>query len=119
MNGLTCKEAQSMIREYITGKLSGRDLERFIGHVRECRECYDELETFFMIDRAVRYLDEDTLHTFNLKSLLEKDLKEKERAVARRKRRRWLFAALTGVTALLTALMLLDVFGIFQVSRWF
>ena len=38
MSGVTCREAQNMIRDYIAGKLSPRELERFIGHIRDCGE---------------------------------------------------------------------------------
>ena len=116
---MTCKEAQSMVREYIAGELPPKELERFIEHVRGCGNCYEELETFFMIDRAVRYLDEETEHSFNLKTLLEKDLKEREHALARKRRSKWAIICLAVLVIVLMCLLLLDAFGIFQISRLF
>ena len=117
MKAVTCKEAQSLIPKYIANKLTAKELEQFILHVRECQECYDELETFFMIDRAVRYLDEETEQFFNLKSLFEKDLKEKNHMLAKGKRRRRAGRVLSAAAVLLMALALLDLFGIVQISR--
>ena len=116
---MTCREAQSLIRKYIAEELSPRELERFIGHIRECGSCYDELETFFMIDRTVRYLDEGTEHSFNLKYLLEKDLREKEKALVRRKRKHCFFAVLTAVVIIAVVLAALELSGAFRISQLF
>lgn len=116
---MTCREAQNMIRDYIAGKLSPRELERFIGHIRDCGSCYDELETFFMIDRTVKYLDDGLDHSFNLKYLLEKDLREKEKALIWRRRKHIFWAVLLTAAAALIALAALDVLGIFRVTQLF
>lgn len=114
---MTCREAQSLIQKYIADDLSYRELGRFICHIRECGSCYDELETFFMIDRTVRYLDDGTEHSFNLKYLLEKDLLEKERALIRRGRRKKFFICLTAAAAVLIILAALEFSGIFRISQ--
>ena len=108
-----------MVLDYIADRLPQKELVRFIEHIRSCGDCYEELETFFMIDRSVRYLDDDTEHSFNLKSMLEEDLKEKEQRLIRRKRGKRALLWLAAVAALAMSLLILDIWGIFQISRLF
>lgn len=112
---MTCKEAQGLIRPYIADELPARELEHFIEHIRECGKCHDELETFFMIDRTVKYLDDGKEHSFNLKHLLEEDLREKEKALARRRRKRLLFACLAAAAVIAAALAALELAGFARV----
>ena len=44
---MKCEEALTKIEAYIDHTLSGRELEEFLEHVKSCRECYDELETYY------------------------------------------------------------------------
>ena len=77
---LTCREILSMIPDYLNNNLSDRQLEKFLEHIQHCSSCYEELETNFMVDRTVRYLDKpgsgDT--SFNLKPMLRQDLERKQ-----------------------------------------
>ena len=119
MKCMNCKEAQGMVPAYLNGTLSFDELEDFLAHVRGCADCYEELEILFLIDRAVPYLDAENASSFNLRELLEEDLKEKERSLIRRRRNRKLFVAWSLVTALMMGLMFLDLFGFVQISRLF
>ena len=55
---MKCEEALTKIEAYIDHTLSGRELEEFLEHVKSCRECYDELETYYIISVGMRYLEE-------------------------------------------------------------
>ncbi len=116
---MNCKEAQGKVPAYLNGSLSADELEEFLAHVRGCSACYEELEIFFMIDRAIHYLDTENGHSFNLRELLEEDLKEKERSLVRRRRNKKLLVGWLLVTAFMMGLMFLDLFGFFQISRFF
>ena len=79
-----CEEALTKIEAYIDHTLSGRELEEFLEHVKSCRECYDELETYYIISVGMRYLEEENLESYNIPKMLQEDLHTRERQVRRR-----------------------------------
>ena len=101
---MNCQTAESMVNRYIEHDLSVDELEDFLEHVENCPSCSDELETYFIINHAARYLDNDETASYNLKGLLEEDLKEKERSVRRKRHRNVFFSVLI---FLLTVLLIL------------
>lgn len=111
---MDCREASARIQEYIDDTMTDRDLERFLEHIDNCVKCYDELETFFMIDRTVHYLDTDTDASYNLKPLLKQDLllRRKKLNNARRLRRICLIILTIGIV--LMAFIILDSTGILR-----
>lgn len=56
---MKCEEALTKIEAYINHTLNGRELEEFLEHVTSCQECYDELETYYIISVGMRYLEEE------------------------------------------------------------
>lgn len=78
---MNCREAEGLIQLYIDHRLPPKKLEAFISHVKNCPSCYEELETYFIIHYAVKYLDEDRHDSYNMTALLSEDLKEKEHHV--------------------------------------
>ena len=76
---MKCEEALTKIEAYIDHTLSGRELEEFLEHVKSCRECYDELETYYIISVGMRYLEEENLESYNIPKMLQEDLHTRER----------------------------------------
>ena len=113
---MTCKEAENQIREYINDELSLYRLNLFIRHIRNCPACKEELETHFMIDRALDLLDREELENFDLRPLLEADLQEKEKRLSRRRRKERCFLFLILLCMAAGLLVYLDLFGIFKVT---
>ena len=72
---MDCKTAQMMVTPYINRELKDRELEEFIDHIRDCKECYEELEIYFTIHFALRKLDEDKDVSFNIQKMLQDDLR--------------------------------------------
>ena len=56
---MDCSTAESMVNRYIDHTLSVNELESFLEHVEECSSCYDELETYFIVHKAMEQLDEN------------------------------------------------------------
>lgn len=81
---MKCEEALTKIEAYIDHTLSGRELEEFLEHIKSCRECYDELETYYIISVGMRYLEEENLESYNIPKMLQEDLHTRERQVRRR-----------------------------------
>ncbi len=101
---MDCKSAQQMIMPYIEHKLSDRETEDFIEHVRGCKACSEELEVYFTIYYALEQLDDDSRDqdNYDMKELLERDLRQRESRVRKHNIMRFyrrLLAALAGILA--------------------
>ncbi len=55
---MDCVSAQQMIRPYLGGYLSDKDLEAFLDHVENCPACFSELEVYFSVYRTLNNVDE-------------------------------------------------------------
>ena len=51
MSGIDCRQAETLVARYIKHTLSTDELEEFLDHIEHCSSCYDELETYFIVDR--------------------------------------------------------------------
>ena len=106
---ITCREAEAMIPDYLEDRLSDKDLAVFLNHINNCNKCHDELETNFMVDLTVRYLNEDDPQgSFNLKPMLQKNINEKTARLVHKHRMRKLRALIFFITLMLIILWLLD-----------
>lgn len=85
---MDCKEAEKMVQPYIENKIPPKKLEEFMEHISHCPSCYDELETYYTIYFAMKYLDEDRHSSYNIKEMLDEDLKKRIQYVKRHRRKR-------------------------------
>lgn len=105
---MECERAEKLIQSYVQDKMPEKEMEEFIHHVRNCPSCYDELETYFIIRRAALALDDDDKQSYNLKGLLERDLREKERQILQKRRRNVFFSVLILILTILLILFTLN-----------
>lgn len=80
MDGMSCKEAESMIHSYINNELNDDDLEAFLEHINHCEDCKEELEIYYTVDVGVRQLD-DEAEIYNITGALETSLVMAEQKV--------------------------------------
>ena len=120
-NELLCKEITALIPGFLAETLTDREQERFLMHVHSCRDCYAELETEFMVDRAVSYLNQDLPFdtSFDMRPLLKAKLQESGRELRRNRRISFLRSWILFFTLLLILLLLLDITGLFHVTAFF
>ena len=71
---LTCKEIEKMVIPYIKAQLCDHDLRNFVAHVRECHECREELETYYIVYKGLMQLDEKAALPMNIIEALDSDL---------------------------------------------
>ena len=115
---ITCREAEAMIPDYLEDRLSDKDLAVFLNHVNNCNKCHDELETNFMVDLTVRYLnEEDPRGSFNLKPMLQKDINEKTAYLVHKHRMRKVRILIFFVTLMLVILLLLDLVHVLGITE--
>ncbi len=108
---MKCIEAQQMVKPYIEGQLSDRQLEQFLEHVGHCRECYEELEIYFSIYETLGVSgDKEEEDEYDFKGKLERDMKNSRRYLYLRKAYRFfrfavlLLAELLLVITIVTAI---------------
>lgn len=75
---LLCKEAQKMVIPYIEGELADKELRQFVRHVRQCPECHEELETYYIVYKGLMQLDEKEDLPMNILEALEEDLEDSD-----------------------------------------
>lgn len=71
---LICKEAEKMVIPYIEGQLCDQELRRFVSHVKECPDCREELETYYIVYKGLKQLDEKEELSMNIIEALNEDL---------------------------------------------
>ena len=79
---MDCVRAQKLIRPYLDGKLSDRELEEFLDHVDSCPACHDELEIYFSIYQTLGEETDDGDYNFTRK--LDEKLQRSEQYLTRR-----------------------------------
>lgn len=107
---MDCKTAQSMVTPYIRRELDDRELEEFLEHIGECRECHEELEIYFTIHFALQKLDEDKNISYNIQQMLKDDLEASSWRIRRRKLLRfWSYGIMLVAEVLLTVVLLTQI----------
>lgn len=83
---MKCHDIQMMISGFIEQRLTDDELEDFLQHIAECRDCYDELEAYYMITTGLMQLDEKHTGTLDFKRNLQVFIAEQKRALLNRQR---------------------------------
>ncbi len=81
---LDCTAAQKLIQPYLDEEIGGRQCNEFLNHIRECENCRHELETSYIVEYALKYLDDDKLDNFDINGFLEEQINLSERRISRR-----------------------------------
>ena len=55
---MNCQNAQSMVLNFINNKLDKEETRAFIEHVRDCKDCWEELEIYYVMLVGLKQLDE-------------------------------------------------------------
>ena len=89
---MKCVEAQRKMRAYAEGSLPDKEAEQFLDHVEGCRDCYEELELYLLVQTTV---DSQASNAFAQPFSMEKQIEATRAAIQRRKLRKMM--ALFGV----------------------
>ncbi len=68
-NETDCRYAETLMPQYIEGKLDPAGTKLLIRHIKGCHECYDELEIRFLISEGLKRVESG--ETMDLKNELE------------------------------------------------
>ena len=114
MSGIDCRQAETLVARYIKHTLSTDELEEFLDHIEHCSSCYDELETYFIVNRAMAYFEDDAPDSYNLTGLLERDLEKKEEEARHRRYKDTFFRVLMLILVLFLVLLALHYFEVIE-----
>lgn len=84
---MNCQEAQSNVLNYINHKLTNEEITQFIEHIRECEDCRDELEIYYITMIGMQQLDEGELLTADFQKALKEDMSQRYMQCQREKDR--------------------------------
>ena len=83
---MKCHDVQRMIQGFIEKRLTDEQLEAFLEHIASCRDCYDELEVYYMITTGLLQLDEEHSETLDFKKNLKDFIEAQRHALYMRRR---------------------------------
>lgn len=101
---MNCLQCQSKITQYIEEKLSENEIQDFIHHVKECSNCYEELDIYYTLLIGMKYLDNEENLPVDFRLQLNERLNQDASMLQRRKRIKisfW-FIGLVTVVGILT-----------------
>lgn len=71
---MNCREFQKKIPDIISNRVSDDCLIDVVKHVERCKDCYDELEIYFVLEYGLK--DDDAKKSMNLIGRLNNRLKK-------------------------------------------
>ena len=125
---MDCKSTKTLVQDYLSGNMDDETCMDFIRHVNTCPSCYEELETYFAINRVLSYLEDgedDASQSYNMRKLLTDDLKKNEKRIRRTRMEHMIFAvSMTAAEAALVFTVILKYLpGLYELIsgglRWF
>ncbi len=111
---MECKEAQQLVKAYIDGEIRDKELDKFLEHIENCKDCYEELEINYTIFSALMKLDDNPNLSYNINAMLQDELKASRKYIRRRKRFKLCIIAIYIIT-IITMIVVLAV----QFKIWF
>lgn len=83
---MDCRTAESMVARYMNHTLKTDELEEFLDHIEHCPSCYDELETYFIVNKVTQQLDEqEDGSVLDFQKLMEQDIRRSRRSIHKKR----------------------------------
>lgn len=89
---MNCEEAHQRFEDFLNDRLSVNETDEFIRHIDGCKDCFDELEVYYMVRTATGELSEDDLESYDLTHILSDKLENRRKYVRRWQILRFVFA---------------------------
>lgn len=71
---MTCKELEKAIPLFFDKELEGKELKKFIEHIKKCPNCREELSIFYLASEGIVRLEKGS--SFDLEKELDSKLEE-------------------------------------------
>ena len=76
---MNCKDAKSMLLPFLKDELSAGEADGLCRHLKECGQCREDLEIYYIVERGIEGLNEDSYSTYNFKEDFENLLNARQR----------------------------------------
>ena len=91
---MNCQNAQSMVLNFINNKLDKEETRAFIEHVRDCKDCWEELEIYYVMLVGLKQLDEGEELAADFRKKLQNEVESRYVEIEREAKRKHMFAYL-------------------------
>lgn len=81
---MNCKTANQLIHPYLNQELNLETADNFLHHIKECKDCREELEIYFTVQAGIDNLNRDEVRTYDLKGLFEEELRSTQSYITKR-----------------------------------
>lgn len=108
---MTCKETERLITPYLNGALDEKKTREFIGHMKQCASCYEEMEITYMATTGLERLESGA--SIDIAQEMQKILLQTEKYLNKRRRIRNL-----GIVADTIAMVAVAVVLLYQIGIW-
>lgn len=85
---MNCQNAQSMVLNFINNKLDKEETKEFIEHIRDCKDCWEELEIYYVMLIGLKQLDEGEELVTDFKEKLQSEVDNRYNTIERGQRRK-------------------------------
>ena len=105
---MNCQNAQSMVLNFINNKLDKEETRAFIEHVRDCKDCWEELEIYYVMLVGLKQLDEGEELAADFRKKLQNEVESRYVEIEREAKRKHIEKI---ITILVTAAILIWMFA--------
>ncbi len=105
---MNCQNAQSMVLNFINNKLNKEETKAFIEHVRDCKDCWEELEIYYVMLVGLKQLDEGEELAADFRKKLQNEVESRYVEIEREAKRKHIAKI---ITILVTAAILIWMFA--------
>ena len=105
---MNCQNAQSMVLNFINNKIDKEETKAFIEHVRDCKDCWEELEIYYVMLVGLKQLDEGEELAADFRKKLQNEVESRYVEIEREVKRKHIAKI---ITILVTAAILIWMFA--------
>lgn len=105
---MNCQNAQSMVLNFINNKLDKEETKAFIEHVRDCKDCWEELEIYYVMLVGLKQLDEGEELAADFRKKLQNEVESRYVEIEREAKRKHIAKI---IAILVTAAILIWMFA--------
>lgn len=105
---MNCQNAQSMVLNFINNKLDKEETKAFIEHVRDCKDCWEELEIYYVMLVGLKQLDGGEELAADFRKKLQNEVESRYVEIEREAKRKYIAKI---ITILVTAAILIWMFA--------
>ena len=110
---MNCQNAQSMVLNFINNKLDKEETKEFIEHIRGCKDCWEELEIYYVMLIGLKQLDEGGELAADFKEKLQNEVDNRYNEIEREyKRKNAAKIAVVTISVAVTVWLLMYLFSV-------